>query len=423
MSETLKEMMSAYVTGCLDNANLMQFVDYINSGGSVNNDELGELQNVAALIPIILEIENPPASLQNKIFQQIPDNEDNSKIKTRTKKANLREILESKKAESEKKEEPEIKIPENVSFKGTSKTLKPVSTAPKEDHEEIPQPEDSSKDTPFENPLEKEPIDDNDPKEKEVVNQASDEVFAPKTNKAKKEKVTLPRESVTDNPHPHVTVKRSKRQTLVVTPELEQDQAESKSQQNDEQCEESKPFLHSLTAKIITATSILIFVILLIMYFSTKSSLSEKVASLQKEKNVLKTEVKTKNDFISSNLPLIESFNQKDLLVVPLAGTEDKGGYDARILLSPSSRLGILQFIKEPQISTNESLQLWLISKGQSYSVGIFHPHPGKKFYSLNKLPHIPFDEIEMLRMTKEPPSGSEFPSGSTVYFGAFTVK
>jgi anti-sigma-K factor RskA len=71
----------------------------------------------------------------------------------------------------------------------------------------------------------------------------------------------------------------------------------------------------------------------------------------------------------------------------------------------------------------NESLQLWLISKGQSYSVGIFHPQPGKKFYSLNKIPHIPFDEIEMFRMTKEPASGSEFPSGSTVYFGAFPVK
>jgi hypothetical protein len=125
MSETLKEMMSAYVTGCLDNANLMQFVDYINSGGSINNDELGELQNVAALIPIILEIENPPASLQNKIFQQIPDNEDNSKIKTRTKKAHLREILESKKAERMKEEEPEIKIPEDVSFKSTSKKSKP----------------------------------------------------------------------------------------------------------------------------------------------------------------------------------------------------------------------------------------------------------------------------------------------------------
>jgi len=86
MSETLKEMMSAYVTGCLDNSNLVQFVDYINSGGSINNDELGELQNVAALIPIILEIENPPASLQSKIFQQIPDNEEKSNIKTRTKK-------------------------------------------------------------------------------------------------------------------------------------------------------------------------------------------------------------------------------------------------------------------------------------------------------------------------------------------------
>ncbi len=418
MSETLKEMMSAYVTGCLDNSNLVQFVDYINSGGSINNDELGELQNVAALIPIILEIENPPASLQSKIFQQIPDNEEKSNIKTRTKKAHLREILESKKAERIKEEEPEINIPEDVSFKSTSKKSKQEKTAKTEIQENISKPEEQSTDKTYEKPGSKVSI-----KQTDIKETTSDEVFAPKTSKAKKEKVTLPRETLADSPHPHVTVKRSKRETLVVTPELEQEQSASNNLNNDEQCEENKPFLHSLTAKIITAASIVIFIILLIMYFSTKSTLSEKVASLQKEKNILQTEVKTKNDFISSNLPLIESFSQKDLLVIPLAGTEDQGDYDARILLSPSSRLGILQFIKEPKISINESLQLWLISKGQSYSVGVFHPQPGKKFYSLNKIPHIPFDEIDMFRMTKEPASGSEFPSGNTVYFGAFPVK
>ncbi len=434
MAETLKEMMTAYVTGCLDNANLVQFLDYIDSGGEINSDELGELQNVAALIPIILEDENPPASLQNKIFQQIPDNEAHQKVITKTKKAHLREILESKKKEAVNESTPEdieIQVPEEVSFKSASKKkkkeiedVKPEESLPKiESDGDEKTPSDEIDEAPKSKVTVKSTF-----KEDEVSDEEKDEspeeepIFAPKTEKRKKEKVTVPREEDSE-PYSHVTIKKTIRSTMIVPPD-EKEIEGGEITIPVEECEESRDsFLNSRTAKIVTAASILLAIILLILYFSTKSNLSEKVASLQKEKTVLQTEVSAKNDFISSNLPLIESFNQKDLIVVPLAGTEDQGGYDARVLLSPSNRTGVLQFLKIPKVSDKESLQLWLISKGQSYSVGIFHPKKEEKFYPLNKIPHIPFEEIEMFRMTKEPASGSEFPSGNTVYFGAFPVK
>ncbi len=430
MAETLKEMMSAYVAGCLDNANLVQFLDYIDNGGEINKDELGELQNVAALIPIILEDENPPASLQNKIFQQIPDNEAPQKIITKTKKAHLREILESKKKEVEKESSPEdieIEVPEEVSFKSASKKGKKevkeenlpkesdaaVSETPAQNFEAEPESKVTVRTTVKEEVPEKEA---NKPHVEE------DPIFAPKAEKKKKEKVTVPRDEESES-YSHVTVKKTVRTTMIVPP------GDKVIEDNErpvpvEECEEGhSSFFNTLSAKIVTAVSILVAVILLILYFSTKSNLTEKVTTLQKEKTVLQSEVNSKNDFIASNLPLIESFNQKDLIVVPLAGTADQGSYDARVLLSPSSRMGVLQFLKIPKISDKESLQLWLISKGQSYSVGVFHPKEGQKFYPLNKIPHIPFEEIEMFRMTKEPASGSEFPSGNTVYFGAFPVK
>ncbi len=430
MAETLKEMMSAYVAGCLDNANLVQFLDYIDNGGEINKDELGELQNVAALIPIILEDENPPASLQNKIFQQIPDNKAPQKIITKTKKAHLREILESKKKEVEKESSPEdieIEVPEEVSFKSASKKDKKIikDTEPEKESEYVV-PEAPVKDIETE-PISKVTVksvlkEETPEEEKSDFSKEEEPIFAPKTEKKKKEKITVPREEETE-PYSHVTVKETVRATMIVSPSNKPPEKE-KHPLPVEECEERQGSLFSsLSAKIVTAVSILVAVILLILYFSTKSNLTEKVTTLQKEKTVLQSEVNSKNDFIASNLPLIESFNQKDLIVVPLAGTADQGSYDARVLLSPSSRMGVLQFLKIPKISDKESLQLWLISKGQSYSVGVFHPKEGQKFYPLNKIPHIPFEEIEMFRMTKEPASGSEFPSGNTVYFGAFPVK
>ncbi len=430
MAETLKEMMSAYVAGCLDNANLVQFLDYIDNGGEINKDELGELQNVAALIPIILEDENPPASLQNKIFQQIPDNEAPQKIITKTKKAHLREILESKKKEVEKESSPEdieIEVPEEVSFKSASKKEKKdvkEENLPKESGAAVPEtPAENFEVKPESKVTVRTTVKEEVPEEEaNKTHVEEDPIFAPKAEKKKKEKVTVPRDEESES-YSHVTVKKTVRTTMIVPPgdKVIEDNERPVSV---EECEEGhSSFFNTLSAKIVTAVSILVAVILLILYFSTKSNLTEKVTTLQKEKTVLQSEVNSKNDFIASNLPLIESFNQKDLIVVPLAGTADQGSYDARVLLSPSSRMGVLQFLKIPKISDKESLQLWLISKGQSYSVGVFHPKEGQKFYPLNKIPHIPFEEIEMFRMTKEPASGSEFPSGNTVYFGAFPVK
>ncbi len=427
MAETLKEMMSAYVTGCLDNANLVQFLDYIESGGKINKDELGELQNVAAMIPIILEMENPPASLQSKIFQQIPDNEKPVKTITKSKKAHLREVLESKRKEAEvekKKDDLEIEIPEEVSFKNTTKKKKVVEK-PEDKIQQDPLAKESTEKVTVKTSVKYDETNEqiSESAESGKSQEDSEPIFVPKDNKIKKKKITVGKTENSLEEYPHVTVKETIRKTMIVPPtDLFPSQTE-KIIPTDE-CEENNGTLqNTLVAKIVTASSILIAIILLVLYYSTKSELTEKVTGLQKEKNVLQSEVNSKDDFISSNLPLIESFNQKDLIVVPLAGTEDKGTYSARILLSPSSRRGVLQFLKTPDISPNESLQLWLISKGLSYSVGIFHPKSGQKFYQLNKLPHLPFDEIEMFRITKEPASGSEFPSGNTLYFGAFPVK
>ena len=75
MTDTVKEMMSAYVAGCLDLRNLKQFLKFVDEGNYIPLDELGELQNIASLIPVLLAREVPPASLQNDIFSQIPEEE------------------------------------------------------------------------------------------------------------------------------------------------------------------------------------------------------------------------------------------------------------------------------------------------------------------------------------------------------------
>jgi hypothetical protein len=159
------------------------------------------------------------------------------------------------------------------------------------------------------------------------------------------------------------------------------------------------------------------------MYFSLKSTYNDELTELQKIVKEDKIEIEDEREFINSNLPLIEIFGLNDVVLVDLASTSEGGKTEARIIVSPGARRGVLQFLNTPKLAENESLQLWVVNKGQSYSVGVFHPTEKQKFYTLGKIPFIPFDEIEMFRITKEPKSGSEFPSGKTYLFGAIRIK
>ena len=397
MPDTVREMMSAYVAGCLDIRNLEQFIDFLEQGDYIPLEEFGELQNIASLIPILLERETPPASLQNDIFSKIPETKVEGGVKRVKRKVNLSEIIKEELEEisTENEEDAEIEIPETVSF--TS----------------------SGRETAI----------------KEVAEKVEEEIFATKKTSLREQKVKETEkerkiDSEEENPYPHVKIKAKdekdvKDENFVIPPEEEIDETgqefDGVEYEHTKISGVSKKTL--LIWKIIAVVASVIALIFIVSYFSSKSSYEEEIAELQKIVKADKIEIEDKSDFINKNLPLIELFEFNDLVVVNLMSTSSEGTVDARIIVSPSARRGILQFFKIPNIKENEALQVWVVNKGQSYSVGVIHPQNGKKFYTLSKIPFIPFEEIEMFRITKEPKSGSEFPSGNTVYFGAFLLK
>jgi hypothetical protein len=403
MADTVKEMMSAYVAGCMDLKNLVQFVKYLEQGDYIPLDELGELQNIASLIPILLEREAPPASLQNQIFSQIPDElSEQAEPKRIKRKVNLSEIIKEELEEETKEDEDiEIEIPEHVSFTSVEK-----GTA-----------------------------------EKEVVENPEDEIFASRKVSKREQKNTLiePEDEKEDTPYPHVKIKSSEpvvekeeEKVIVIPPEekapvgeetLEKEAHEEVTETPQETYYGEKTSGDAKLWKIAAIVASVLALIFVIMYFSSKSSYQSEIEQLQKTLKTKNIELADKTDFINLNLPLIEIFDLKDLLIVDMASAKQNGETEARLVISPSARRGILQFLNTPKIKENESLQLWVVNKGQSYSVGIFHPSPNKKFYSLSKIPFIPFDEIEMFRITKEVKSGAEFPSGNTYLFGAIRIK
>ncbi len=69
--DAIKEMISAFALGCMDKPNYKQFREYLENNGKLPKGELGDLQNIIALIPTILDIESPNEELKNELGKRL----------------------------------------------------------------------------------------------------------------------------------------------------------------------------------------------------------------------------------------------------------------------------------------------------------------------------------------------------------------
>lgn len=86
--QAVNEMISAFAAGCMDKENLTQFVKYVKNKGDLPYKELGKMQVLVSMLPIILEQEQPPADLKNKVARALISMQDeiNEKIKNEREK-------------------------------------------------------------------------------------------------------------------------------------------------------------------------------------------------------------------------------------------------------------------------------------------------------------------------------------------------
>jgi len=69
--DAVKEMISAFALGCMDKSNFKQFRDYFEHNGKLPKGELGDLQNIIALIPTILDVDLPNPNVKNELGKRL----------------------------------------------------------------------------------------------------------------------------------------------------------------------------------------------------------------------------------------------------------------------------------------------------------------------------------------------------------------
>jgi anti-sigma-K factor RskA len=69
--DAIKEMICAFALGCMDEKNYKQFKLYVENKGELPQNELGDLQNIVALIPTIINLETPSEELKNELGKRL----------------------------------------------------------------------------------------------------------------------------------------------------------------------------------------------------------------------------------------------------------------------------------------------------------------------------------------------------------------
>ena len=64
------ELIFAGVLGCLDRTDLSKLNEFLKNGGELPST-IGEFQNIAAMLPVMLKAENPPSVLKDKVARKL----------------------------------------------------------------------------------------------------------------------------------------------------------------------------------------------------------------------------------------------------------------------------------------------------------------------------------------------------------------
>ncbi len=372
--QIIHEMISAFAAGCMDPDNYAQFKEYLAQGGELPDRELGELQNIVSMIPVILELEQPDAGIKDMVAKKLIGMKDEIKAKLiSTRKTNS--TFGTTRGVTKTESTPQAR-PKMTTLTYADRRTKPITSPVKSMEEELKKSSDLQK--------------------------GADDVVTKKTSATKPERLESIKAFEESQPAPPPT---QIRQTIQHTPLIETAGAE-------------KNTSSGIAGWIAIMLTIILFMLLGYYTYSSVDSLRRQVEDLKTEVTHLNISIITANKFVANYNALVEFFNYKDISMYDLASKDAAEKGSARLLLSFAEKEGLIQFRNPKPLQPNQAYQVWMMNKGQAYSLGAYQP-TGNEFIRITSFPFLPKEQIDGFEITVELSGGSATPSSNVYLTGA----
>ncbi len=384
--EQYYDLLHAYALGCLDQKELNILNEFLDTGEEYFWEELGEYQNLTALLPSILNIETPGAELKDKVARSL--------YKIRNERR-TRPVLEKpiKITIAEQKEVPVLSEERLSSFFSRTRIQMKEEEAeqygtqtPNKSIHEVSSKQDQVKD--FELVTTKEKLPKLEEKLWEDINKSKlqDEMkgdsFA--TDQLEIDTGGFNGKNVTTAPE----MKEKKSYQLHGVPEKE---------------ESKKSY-----GGIIFSFILFLIVAAGLVYFYTK--ISSDVNTYKSGIDKLDNQIKDLSSKLADNQEIQNILRSKNARLINLSGTDISKESFGKLIINLETSKGYIHLNNMPQLQANEGYQLWVIINNKFVSLGVINPADKKYFYPFD-LPALTNQGKTVFMVSEEPLTGSAKPS------------
>ncbi len=431
------ELIFAGVLGCLDRVDQSKLNEFINSGGALP-PSVGEFQNIAAMLPIILNAEKPDPQLKDKVARKLYRIKD--EIRAKNSRTNFSGIADSfyknsrenkksptldekliESAEPEKfiieEKSPEIPEKENI----VPEIEKEVSEQKVEEKKDEIKPEDFEPVTPTRNTFEsfkstREKVIEGNFKEEPEENQ--DELpkeVKPEPRVPTREKIKTYDRVVTKDRSPYKTA-------TTESPYYRKTSTKDRGKSFERAYKKRYPTTEYPGKKsgMNLWMVISLFVILLLIIAALYLNFASDIKDLNYTNDNLRQQVNDLSVKFSNTQEIQSLLESADVKIINLQGTGINPGGKGKLILSRVQGKGYLQLSDMPALGQNTTYQLWMqLPSGGYFSLGVFNP-TGRVQYFPFKIPQSGQQNITEFLLTQESSSGASNPGNKVFLTGSF---
>lgn len=436
----IMDMIHAYALGCLDNEDLNTLTSEMNSGEEFPMKELAEYQNLTALLPAILEIENPPHQMKDKVARKLYRIKDEIRAKRNAQRKNITSVREEPPTvipeppappppppvEEKMMEEPVVESqPDFIEDKIINQddntiqfkepVIEDILPDQKKFEEEVKQYYETERET-----------EKRDVSEFEVVKpvRKTEEFFKPD------QKPEKPKEPLVEEEKPPVPVEQ---EVKLSEPPVKEKEKPSPHKVKKETASTDKKTLTNYSerykpyqAKIPPEKKSSGIMLPLILFLAVTAIaavfyylLSDEVKTYKTEVGRLDAELRALSSQLSSKEEIQSILESQNVRIINMSGTELNPYGQGKILISFGTMKGYLQLSQMPPLSEGKFYHLWLNVNGSYTSLGLFRPTKPMEYYPFD-LPQLISEEDSEFLLTEEGKDGVLRPSRNIYLTGYF---
>ena len=389
------DLLHAYALGCLDKPDLIKLKDYLKNGNDFAWEELGEYQNLIALLSSILGTEIPNPQLKDRVARKLYKIREESAAKKiippnnfiqKTIDENVKHAVQDEnKVETANKDSYQPEKTGNVDNEQRSENHFPeanefqVVTSKKKIFETIrPSYDTQIRLRVTDEEKEKEPANHEEPEinDEEIVNETFE---LPKNKDNDKFYKTHPKEPLRAKDKPYSSYRN-----------------------NEEEPKKNKNLI------IIIAFFIIVFAGIIFTYFKISSDVKSYKLGVEK----LNRQINDLSSQVNTNQDLQKLLVTKDVKIVNLNGTKlAQGGY-GKLIMSFEENKGYLQLFDMPKLADGKLYELWASISGKLLALGIFNSQNSVEYF-LFTVPQFPDNAKANYYLTETPSSDSQKPFGN----------